>query len=138
MADETPKKPVSWLKKHSRLVAFAGALVVFTTFVLKEGFRDYLKDLVDTVDKAETLFSVRHEIDLAVRHIGFVENKLADTGDIRDRSVEGRMPKWNYRRADSAMSEVAGTAAFLQAVSDLVDKLPNNGTHKAWVNGFQK
>lgn len=42
------------LRRHSQNVLFAGAIVVFVTFVVREGVREHLKDLVDSISNAQS------------------------------------------------------------------------------------
>ncbi len=42
------------LRRHSQEVLFAGAIVVFVTFVVREGVREHLKDLVDSISNAQS------------------------------------------------------------------------------------
>jgi len=46
----------SWLKRHSRLLSLVGALVVFVTFVAKEGIREHMKEVTDSIEGAENVF----------------------------------------------------------------------------------
>ena len=50
-----------FLRRHSRVLIFVGALVVFVTFVVREGLRENLKDLVDSIDTAQGVFVVEQE-----------------------------------------------------------------------------
>jgi hypothetical protein len=42
------------LRRHSQDVLLAGAIVVFVTFVVREGVREHLKDLVDSISNAQS------------------------------------------------------------------------------------
>jgi hypothetical protein len=46
----------SWLKRHGRLLSLVGALVVFVTFVAKEGIREHMKEVTDSIQGAENVF----------------------------------------------------------------------------------
>ncbi len=48
-----------FFRRHASIVAFVGALIVFLTFVIKEGFREHLKDLSDSVSAAHIRFNTR-------------------------------------------------------------------------------
>ena len=50
------------LKAHNLLVTFIGAVIVFVTFVVKEGIRDYWKDTSATIDSALGAYYVRDQI----------------------------------------------------------------------------
>jgi hypothetical protein len=51
------KLPV--LRRYSKLITFGGATIVFLTFIVKEGWREKLKDLVETADSARKLYTLR-------------------------------------------------------------------------------
>jgi hypothetical protein len=41
-------------RRHSQGILFAGAIVVFVTFIVREGVREHLKDLVDSINSAQS------------------------------------------------------------------------------------
>jgi len=47
------------LHRHSSLLTWTGALLVFLTFVVKEGLRDNLKELTDSLDREQNVFLTR-------------------------------------------------------------------------------
>jgi hypothetical protein len=51
----------NYVSRHSRLLIFVGALIVFVTFLVKEGLRERLKDLVDSIDTAQSVFVAERE-----------------------------------------------------------------------------
>jgi len=51
----------TFVSRHSKLLIFVGALIVFVTYLVKEGLRERLKDLVDSVDKAQSAFVAERE-----------------------------------------------------------------------------
>jgi hypothetical protein len=48
-------------RKHRQLVTFAGAAIVFGTFIVNEIFRDRYKDLVGSVANAQNAFLIRNQ-----------------------------------------------------------------------------
>jgi hypothetical protein len=48
-----------FFKRHNRLFTLLGAFIVFATFVVKEGLRDYYKDLETDVSEANGVFAIR-------------------------------------------------------------------------------
>jgi hypothetical protein len=60
--ENKPSKLKSFITRHSRLLQFLGALIVFTTFIVKEGLRDQLKDLISATDTAQNTFTLRNDI----------------------------------------------------------------------------
>ena len=51
----------NYVSRHSRLLIFVGVFIVFVTFLVKEGLRERLKDLVDSVDTAQSVFVAERE-----------------------------------------------------------------------------
>ncbi len=47
------------LQRHHHLVTFVGAVIVFLTFVARDGIREQLKDFVASLDTAENMFVLR-------------------------------------------------------------------------------
>ena len=43
------------LRKHQRLMTLIGGMIVFFTFITKEGIREHLKDFSDTIQKGQQL-----------------------------------------------------------------------------------
>lgn len=50
-----------FIHKHDRLLSTLGALIIFFTFLAREGFRDELKELVDSIDAAQSVFLIRSD-----------------------------------------------------------------------------
>jgi hypothetical protein len=51
----------SFVQRHHRLLTFLGAVIVFITFIVKEGIRERLKNIGDSVSSAENVFIARSE-----------------------------------------------------------------------------
>jgi hypothetical protein len=65
------KKFEVWSKKHAHLLVFFGALVVFLTFVVKEGIGEHFRAVADAIDRARELYSIRTEIRSASEDLRF-------------------------------------------------------------------
>jgi hypothetical protein len=72
----TPPQLGSFVRKHQQLLTFAGALIVFLTFVLKEGFRDGLRDLIDSIESAESVFMIRSDGGDTYFMLGQLQSKI--------------------------------------------------------------
>jgi hypothetical protein len=59
---KTTPKPRSFMKRHSRLISFLGALIVFITFIVKEGLADRWKEDASTLNAAEAAYSIRNDL----------------------------------------------------------------------------
>lgn len=76
-------KRTSFFQAHAKGISFVGALIVFSTFVVKEGIREHLKDIADSVNSAESIFVMRNDTnDLPIYlaymnyRIGILDNKV--------------------------------------------------------------
>jgi hypothetical protein len=69
-----------FFRRHNRLLTFAGALIVFVTFLVKEGKRESLKDLADSVDAAESVFVIRSDNFTTPVQLARVEDKIDKVG----------------------------------------------------------
>lgn len=70
------------------MLTFVGALVVFGTFVFKEALRENFKDLGDSVEKGETLYTLRVDISTATytSEIRLLSERIID-GISRERDM---------------------------------------------------
>ncbi len=63
---ETPQMSLgqsqSFLKRHSRLISVSGALIVFMTYVTKEGYQEDLKGEIQAANLAESNFNIRQDL----------------------------------------------------------------------------
>jgi hypothetical protein len=50
------------LRRHAQVLTFVGALVVFATFIVREEVRENLKDLIASIDSAQSVFSTRRDV----------------------------------------------------------------------------
>jgi|HubBroStandDraft_6_1064221.scaffolds.fasta_scaffold1225666_2 hypothetical protein len=61
MTSPHKKEHPTGLRKHSRLLTFIGALIVFTTFIVKEGMREHLKSVGDSLEIGDYMFALRED-----------------------------------------------------------------------------
>lgn len=109
---------------HSRFLTFLSALVVFTTFIIKDAVREHLKNLVDASEAAQN----RYEVQAA-------DNGFAvEFRDIRARLVDlvrisqgTRVDTKKSEREEWQMLDHMNEsfATDLDTLSDLVEKLPD-------------
>jgi hypothetical protein len=86
MADEhsSDKKPrpggglKTILRKHSQLVTLVGAFIVFATFMVREEICESLKDLVSSIDTAQTVFASRRDMIMIAEQLNTVGTITAD------------------------------------------------------------
>jgi hypothetical protein len=51
----------SRLKKHSHLLIYIGALIVFMTFIVKENLHEYWKETANSIETAESTYSLHQD-----------------------------------------------------------------------------
>jgi len=58
------RRIIDYVRRHRRVLAVAGALIVFLTFIVKDAVREQVKDLVSGLQSAEDVFEIRaqHEV----------------------------------------------------------------------------
>jgi hypothetical protein len=66
------------LRKHSQLVTFFGAFIVFATFMVREEIRESLKDLVSSVETAQTVFASRRDTSTIAEQLNTVGTITSD------------------------------------------------------------
>lgn len=122
----------SYFKKHAPLLVFFGTLIVFFTFVFKEGLSDYWNRLAEAIDTAQYMYSVRADTSAETQHFERLLREIQETqGLVRSRGKE--LPSGeetileNVGRAEIGNGEVSTS---LSALRTLVDKLPNQDTNR--------
>jgi hypothetical protein len=58
---DSPSRFRLFLKRHRQSLSLVGALIVFSTFVIKDAIREEVKDTVDSLQAAEDVFVTRSE-----------------------------------------------------------------------------
>lgn len=61
---------VRWMRRRQRLFVFLGVAVVFLTFIVKDALREQLKDQVDAIERAKTLYTVRADTSEILDQVG--------------------------------------------------------------------
>lgn len=64
------------VRRHSRLLTFVGAFIVFITFVVKEGVKDHVSDAVNSLKTAEGIFLVRDELNESLSACNIDDNRV--------------------------------------------------------------
>ena len=64
------------IRKHGRLFPYLGALIVFVTFVVKDGLREHLRDLTSEVTTASNVFEIRADNMETWAELGDLEKHL--------------------------------------------------------------
>jgi hypothetical protein len=107
-ADEHPKMPHVRL---NRFLTLLGSLIVFITFIAKEGVSDNLKDLVSSIGTAENLFTLRQETTYRVSSAKSLPPPWSDKEPTRDEK-KGFIDLWD-RQSESIVRISLDLAAAL-------------------------
>ena len=116
-------------KRKRDALTLYGALIVFVTFVVKEGIRDFMRDNVTALDAVEIAYYTHAQnlgtFDL-VADLSFKVNSITDAVLPPSRDFV----RANRKEIESAVfaSQIFVTQIKMlsQFVNDLVDKLPNS------------
>lgn len=124
------RKAASFFKRHVRLLSLAGALVVFVTFVVKEGLADRWKEEASAIDMAEYIYAIRADTSEAVSTLRAVDQQVS-----QDTDVVAKRPGVNPFELEEglgvkailqlALEEANTVGRDLRNISILVEKLPN-------------
>jgi hypothetical protein len=109
-ADKHPK--MSHLRPNRFLTLF-GSLIVFVTFVAKEGISDNLKDLVSSIETAENMFTLRQETAYRLSSAKSLPPPWSETEPTRDEK-KGFIELWDQQ-----------SEAIVRISLDLATTLPN-------------
>lgn len=121
-----------FLRKHSHLLGYTGALVVFLTFVVKEGLGESWRRLAEAIDSAQYAYSVRREIQARdaqnIESMNFLTNLVIESGKL---SSKGRETEEDRELDENAFvlglaREFEGIDTSLQDLRTILDKLPTN------------
>ena len=97
--------------RRSRFLTLLGSLIIFATFVVKEGISENLRDLVSSIDTAENLYIMRD--DMLQRTNTHIESaKEPEKSNFRD--ITTYIVHWNSE-----------ARAELEVSFDLAKVLPN-------------
>lgn len=117
------EKVVGTLKRRHQLLTFIGALMVFFTFVVKEGLRDQVKDVADSIGTADQSYVVRTDINT-------IRDVLTETNDYLFAMAKGEVRKSKggseTLRVGILFDEAGVYRTALDNMARLLEKLPQN------------
>jgi hypothetical protein len=99
-------------RRHDRLLSVAGAFIIFVTFLVREGYRDELKELVDSIDGARNVFLIRPD-----------NRDIAEQVARLQESLGAKYPQ--YVMAPSNVLYRSFTESIMSSL-DLLDKVPHD------------
>jgi len=111
----------AFVRKRTHLLTFVGGLIVFVTFVTKEGVVEHWKDTVSAVDSAEYRFRTNSTSMEVLRHVYGNANTLERIED----KINGH-EDLNHVRLEEEHINAGANYEQLMLVSELLQKLPAN------------
>jgi hypothetical protein len=129
-AKDTKHRVRRFFRAHNRSLTFIGAMIVFATFVVKEGFRDHLKDLVDQTDNATSVFAIRQDTERTGLVLKTIEDEIANGNAARSSERTSRATNdadTIHRDLVRFREEEPMLASSLDNVDALMDKSGNVG-----------
>jgi hypothetical protein len=116
-------------KRKRDALTLYGALIVFVTFVVKEGIRDFMRDNVSSLDAVEIAYFTHAQnlgtFDL-VADLSFKVNAISDAVLPPSRDFVRANRKEIESAVFASQMSVTQTKMLFQFVNDLVGKLPNS------------
>lgn len=106
-------------RQHSRVITFLGAVIVFATFVVKDGFRENLKNLTDSIDSAESVFLIRSDLEDIKLHTGRSVAPRGDNPGMFDYAVQ------DIEHSRKTFDDIAYQ---LDNIARLIKKLPDQSS----------
>jgi hypothetical protein len=117
----------SFLKKHHHLFAFVGALLVFLTFVVKEGLQERVRSVVDSLQRAEDIFTIRTD-----NHVNLMELRtiMAMLQDVEDAGKVKESGERHLAMMFETKSELDRDSMSLDALEHLLEDAGVHGDIK--------
>jgi hypothetical protein len=128
-------KVQAFCKTHAHLLVFCGALIVFTTFVIKEGLGNRWRERADALANAQSTYAIRNQLQYLSSNLYAAEsaiNKLNKPAPTDDRDYAQRLgsPQEDYDRAKERLRrisyEIADYEEAANTINVLADALPED------------
>lgn len=119
-------KSRGFLRRHNRLLSFVGVLIVFITFVVKEGLRERIKDLADSIGTAQNLFLLRNDGTVTARQVESLQAQLAQLEARQDKEAPW-VPSTMY--LTTITSRAYGAKRCADSIATFVSALPKHAAY---------
>lgn len=105
LARSGPSRVVRLVRRNHRALMLCGAVVIFATFMVKEALREQLKDLVDSLELARSVYLIRSDSALVSNQLMSVLNEVDDLKlAVKSQNTEN----------DDYSDEIAGDLEFVR------------------------
>jgi hypothetical protein len=79
----------SFLKKHSQLFSFVSVLIVLMTFVVREELRDYWRQMADSIDRAQYIYSLKSDTTASRQTLERLEERMNMADNLSEEAKRG-------------------------------------------------
>jgi len=117
----------TFFERHRRALSLTGLLLVFVTFVVKDAVRERLKDSIDSIHAAESLYLIRTDtftitalIQNVDKHIGSITGPADHPGSTEKRTARETLLEETKAREDL----YTALESLLENTSRVVETLP--------------
>ena len=86
-----PSRPC-FFQKHNKSLAFIGALIVFTTFIVKEDLREYWKRTADAIETYKRAYSSQSDMQTLLSRLDELLREIFQTEYLVGR--QGKLPSY--------------------------------------------
>jgi hypothetical protein len=115
----TPQGFGAFVRKHDRLLSILGTIIVFATFMIREGYREDLKDLASSIAEAQTMYTVQkqhHDIEDTLDALSLTINRLNEREAVRVSEKDNDHQKFIRHVQQSAVQQSEGEVNGHQAI----------------------
>jgi hypothetical protein len=114
-----PSSFLGWLKGHRHLVTFIGALIIFLTFVVKEGLREELRVRELGIERAVENFYLRLDINNVSNHVIELEQLIDESHPAKDPTRSNYLKRFSLgAKSASLRSDLHNSAVLLMNLPD--------------------
>jgi hypothetical protein len=129
------------LTKHHRTLTLLGALIVFITFVVKDGLRERLKDLVSSIESAQNVFAIRNDTAITSTWLQRLQEQVdwvAEKIKLRGTSYAGDVVEQTHSSLEITNEVHESLAVSLGNISSLMEKVPGQRDNEARYEDLNK
>lgn len=125
----TRETKTNLVARRRRAITIVGALIVFATFVIKDGVREYLRDLKNSLGEADNLYSLEQDVGAVQLQLVALQEEMNGTA-VRQKTAEpGGAKNLHYAaeiRSTLAMMKERDAALGdeFNRISRLVQRMP--------------
>jgi hypothetical protein len=135
----TPKEMSPSTKIRRRWLPIAGATIVLATFVVKDAWRESLKDLIDSIDSAQNVFLIRDDSKAVTFQLRVIEQKIDGIDQRTALTTKDPFTTIGINSQLMITRELLDNIdGDLDKVSRLAEKVPSQEGHKKILEELQK